>query len=280
MTLLTTSAGADAILPETHAQLITLPVESGSVAFRASTLLVVNTTDTYIPRIKTDPTAAWVAEGDEISLSDPTIDDVKVTPRKVAGITAITREMAADSSPAAQKVAGDGIARDIARKVDAAFFGNTTANGPSGLGSLSGTGTVAVTGAFANLDPFAEAISNAEQVGAQLTAFVANPADVLELAQLKEGTGSNRGLLGSDPTNASKRQIAGVELISSPDVAAGTVWGIPAARVFVVRREDVTLEVDRSVFFTSDRVAIKAVMRVGFAFPHPAAIQKITVTAA
>jgi len=32
-----------------------------------------------------------------------------------------------------------------------------------------------------------------------------------------------------------------------------------------------------SVFFTSDRVAVRAVCRVGFAFPHPGAVVKVTL---
>ncbi len=49
------------------------------------------------------------------------------------------------------------------------------------------------------------------------------------------------------------------------------MWGIPADRVMVVMRDDVRLEVSRDAYFSSDRVAVKATMRVGFAFPHPAA---------
>jgi hypothetical protein len=62
-------------------------------------------------------------------------------------------------------VVGIGLARDIARKVDA--------------------------GAFADLDAFAEAISLAETVGATETSFVTSPATALTLAKVKTGTGSN-----------------------------------------------------------------------------------------
>lgn len=62
------------------------------------------------------------------------------------------------------------------------------------------------------------------------------------------------------------------------DVDAGTIWGLPKARLFVVRRKPVDLQVDRSAYFTSDRTAIKATMRVGFAFPQVAAIQKVALS--
>jgi len=97
--------------------------------------------------------------------------------------------------------------------------------------------------------------------------FVANPADVLLLAKLKEATGSNRPLLGSDPSNPTKRILQGVRLYASPAVTEGTIWGIPQVRSLLVRRKNVDLQVDRSAYFTSDRTAIRATVRVGFAFP-------------
>ena len=69
-----------------------------------------------------DPTAAWVAEGAEIPRSDADLDEIVVTPRKVAGPTIISRELAEDSTPAATQVVGDGLPMDIATKVDSAFF--------------------------------------------------------------------------------------------------------------------------------------------------------------
>jgi HK97 family phage major capsid protein len=78
-------------------------------------------------------------------------------------------------------------------------------------------------------------------------------------------------LLGADPTVATRRTILGAPLFTSSTVAAGTVWGIPVDRAMVVMRDDVRLEVGRDDYFSSDRVAVKATMRGGFAFPDSAA---------
>lgn len=40
-------------------------------------------------------------------------------------------------------------------------------------------------------------------------------------------------------------------------------------------RKDVEITTDGSAFFTSDRLAVRAIMRLAFAFPHGAATQKI-----
>jgi hypothetical protein len=69
--------------------------------------------------------------------------------------------------------------------------------------------------------------------------------------------------------------IAGVSLNTSTTFTAGEAWAISKDRMFVVIRNDVDLQVDQSAFFTSDRSAMRATMRVGFAFPHPLAIVRL-----
>jgi hypothetical protein len=69
-----------ALLPSVFAQVATT-VRNGSHNYRT-------------PIVSADPTAAWVAEGAEISPSDPTLQEPVVTPPKVAGLTIITRELA------------------------------------------------------------------------------------------------------------------------------------------------------------------------------------------
>ncbi|MEV3855982.1 phage major capsid protein [Streptomyces sp. NPDC050095] len=129
------------------------------------------------------------------------------------------------------------------------------------------------------MDPFLEAIAQAETVGAMLTSFAAHPTDALALAQLKEQTGSNRPLLGSDPTAPTRRLIAGVPLYVSSAVTPGTVWGLPKDRVFVVLRRDVKVDLSTEAFFRSDQVAVRGTMRIGYGFPHPVAITRVRLTA-
>lgn len=276
MTVLTTTSDVKGISPDAITELITLPVEAASVAIQASTLIPTDATRTHIPLVTADPSAAWVAEGDEIGATDPTIDDIVAEPAKIAGLTIITNELAADTSPAAANIVGEGLSRDIARKIDLAYFGGKGASliQPAGLEDLAFTLTVQPT-AWDNFDPFEEAVSNAGELGLGVDTFVAHPDDVLALAILKESTSSKRGLLTPDPTSPTRKMIAGVRLLPSPGVRPGTVWGIPKERSIIIRRNDVDLQTDRSAYFTSDRTAIRATMRVTFAFPQALAIQRI-----
>lgn len=274
---LTTSGGASILTPEQVGTLVIRPLMEQSVAAQVSTVVQTTSHDFRVPVVAADPTAAWTAEGAEIAVSDPTITEVVVTPKKLAGLTVITNELAGDSSPAALQVVGDGLVRDLKRKLDAAYFGTTTSNGPDGLGSLT-TATVDAGDAWANLDWAEEAKSEAEQVHAMLTAFVASPATALALAELKEQTGSNKALLGADPTQPTNRVIAGLPLYTSPAIDDGIVWGIPQQHSIFVLRQDATVVTDTSVFFTSDRVAVRATLRASFGFPHPGAVVKVSLT--
>ena len=119
----------------------------------------------------------------------------------------------------------------------------------------------------------------AGNVGAELTSFVANPATALILANLKDQTGSGRPLLQADPTKPTRRMIFGVPVLTSPEAPVGTIWGMSAARVTTVVRRDAEVKADRSVFFTSDRVAVRATCRIGFGFPHTAALIRIRLAA-
>lgn len=104
-----------------------------------------------------------------------------------------------------------------------------------------------------------------------------SPAVALSLAKLKTGSGSNAHLLGQDPTSPTKRTIAGVPLYVSQYVEDGVVWGIPSERTVIGLRQDVSVATDSSAYFSSDRTAIRAVLRAGFAFPHSEAVVKVTV---
>jgi HK97 family phage major capsid protein len=274
---LTTTGGASILTPEEVGALVIRPLMQQSIAAQVSTVIPTNSHDFRVPIVSADPTAAWTAEGAEISASDPTITELLVSPKKLAGLTVISNELASDSSPAALGVVGDGLVRDLKRKLDAAFFGNTVTNGPNGLGSLTTT-VIDAGDTWTNLDAFEGAKSAAETLHTELSAFVTSPATALILANLKEESGSNKPLLGNDPTSPTSRVIGGVPLYVSPDVGANIVWGIPKAHSLLVYRQDASVVTDTSVFFTSDRVAVRATLRASFGFTYPLGFVKINIT--
>ncbi|MEU1956141.1 phage major capsid protein [Nocardia rhamnosiphila] len=274
MPIYTSAEGIGGLLPEQIYSLIVQPVQRDSVAFQTTTLLTTDTNSSKIPIVTADPSAAWTPEGAEITPDDQDFDELEVIPKKVAGLTIVSNELAADSNPAALGIVGAGLVRSIVAKVDAAFFAVTTPNGPHGIGGTLHQ-TVDIGPGITNTDPFAEALAKAENVGAQLTSFVAHPDTVLALATLKEETGSNKPLLGPDPTRPGSRSVLGVPLLVSPYVTDGDIWGIPRDFAFTVLRNNTQLAISDDAYFSSDRVGVRATMRVAFAFPHDLAVIRI-----
>ncbi len=276
MTFFNSTGGQSIIVPEAVGDLVVQPVQEASVATRVTEVVSTPSPHFRIPVLTESVTAAWTPEGEEITPSVPTVSEVIVTPRKIAALIPISNELANDSSPAAASLVGRNIADELARELDKAFFGVTTANSPTGLQSVANI-TAIPAATIVNSDPFVDAEFAAAAVGASINSWVCNAKTAAKLSKIKEATGSNRNLLQPDATGATRRAINGVPLFVVPDNAVedDVVWGIDKTRVFTVIRQDVSLVVDRSVYFTKDAVAVRATMRVGFAYPHPASIVRI-----
>lgn len=169
--------------------------------------------------------------------------------------------------------------RDLARKIDAAYFANTSTNGPARLLSITSS-AIDAGDAWADLDWAEEAKSVAEQHNTVIVAFVCSPATAVTIATLKEYStaGSNKALLQGDPTAPASRVVAGVPLLTSPAIADNIVWAVPRARVIVAMRRDTSVVTDSSAFFSSDRTAVRATIRLSWGFTDAAAVGKIAPT--
>ena len=155
-----------------------------------------------------------------------------ITLSKLAALGIISSELANDSTPEAAQGVGDGIVRDLTRKVDQRLFTATTTNGPGGLPGVSDVTSVSgPASAYSNADPFSDAIYTSAQHNGVITALVTNPATAQALAKVKQyrSAGSNVPLLGADPAMPGHQQILGIPLFTSPYVTTtnNVVWGIP-----------------------------------------------------
>ncbi|MBC3193838.1 phage major capsid protein [Pseudonocardia sp. C8] len=279
---MTTGNGSAIFSPEQVSALFVEPVIARAVATDPAVATVVRLKGPTwrAPRITADPSAGWVAEGGEIPVSDAALDEVVVVPSKVAGLTVVSSELLEDSDDVAAGVLGDGLTRDTARQLDTAFVGDGTApNTPTGL---AGVGYQEIVGgALVDLEAFARAAAAAENVGANITAWLCSSSMALRLAGLKDGDGSNRGLLQLDPAAPSRRIAEGRPIIVTPDVPADQVWGVDARRIFTILRTlDAEVTADASPYFSSDRVAVRSRLRGGFGFIHPESVVHITYSPA
>ncbi|MDO5492243.1 MAG: phage major capsid protein [Nesterenkonia sp.] len=278
---ITTRAEAGAILtPDEIRTLLLDPVEAASTAAAVSTLIPITGPALRIPKMTETPSARWVSEGTEIGLSEAKFDELRITPTKLAGLTAISNELAADSSPEAQQQVGQKLAADVAAKIDTAYLstveGDEAADAQQGLEHQDATELTTAEGWTDGLDIFSEAVFTAEGNGAHLTHWLANPADALALVKLREADGSNRQLLQPDPTEPGRRIIDGKPLITDRNVTPGTIWGVDNTQSLLVVRQDAEITTSESVYFSKDSTAVRVIMRVGLGFTNPAGIMKIT----
>jgi HK97 family phage major capsid protein len=267
---------AAAWTPEDYGKLIDLVIAEQSIAFQAGTKITTASETIRFPMLTADPAVGWYAENSQISLTDPTNTELVITPKKVAGLTQISNEAAQDTNPAVAEQVGRALGRSVAKKIDAAFFGNTVTNGPSGLLSLGSvnvvdTGTITLT----SLDPFHEAKAAALADGAVVSAWLLAPDVALTLSKAKQLTsGSNVGLLDSTGV-ADGVTLAGVPVLVSTDVAAGNAWGVDGSQIFVVQRTGTTITKSADAAFDYDAVQVRATARVSFGFANAAGVVRL-----
>ncbi|WP_029116863.1 phage major capsid protein [Mycobacterium sp. URHB0044] len=262
--------------PDDYGKLIDIVIAEKSIAFRAGTKIMTGAETIRFPMLTADPASGWYAENTQISLTDPTTNELVIVPKKVAALNQTSNEAAEDSNPAVADQIGRAIARSIAKKVDAAFFANTTTNGPSGLLSLTGinvvdTGTITLT----SLDPFHEAKAAALADGAEVSVWILAPDVALTLSKAKQLTsGSNVGLLDTTGV-ADGVTLAGVPVLVSTDVAAGNAWGLDSSQVLVVQRTGTKITKSVDAAFDYDAVQIRGTARVGFGFSNAAGVVRL-----
>jgi HK97 family phage major capsid protein len=244
-----------------------------------------------IPRWTADPSAGWTAEAGTISSTDANADTVTATPRKLAGLQRTSNEALADSNPSLYERIAAGLVRSIALKADLGFYeGSGTAPEIRGLKNVSGIGSVSMgtNGATpTTLDPFADAIGTVVEANATPSVIVMHPRTWRTLSKIKEVSGSavpvlqGEGNVGSAP----RRSIYGLPVLLSSQLSitetqgtannASSAYVYDASEVVVVRRSDVSVEIDRSRLFNSDESEIRAIARLDLIVPNPAAVVRI-----
>lgn len=288
------TTGGGAFTPTEYARSFFDHLSAQSVGL-ASGFNVIRTTahELKVPRLLTDSAASWTSEGATITPSDATADELTATPRKLAVLQQMSREVVDDSNPRVLEVAARQMVRSLALRLDLGFFeGSGTAPEIRGLKNTSGTGSVSMGtngAALANLDPFADAIGALAESNAAAGAIVMHPRTWKALLKLKEQTtGNNKPLLQESAgagTAGIVRSLYGVPVYLSSQLSItetqGTATNATSAYVYepeqvvAVLREDTRVETDYSRLFNSDQVEVRAILRADLVVPNPAAVVRI-----
>jgi HK97 family phage major capsid protein len=231
-----------------------------SVLLRAGARLVpVRGRVAHIPKVLTDGTADWVAEGTEIPSSAPTGDTLDLVPKKLANVVSLSNESIEDAPVNELDAVGNALTRSVATAIDAKAFtaDAATAIAPAGLLGLGLTPAVGPV----SIDNIITAVGTVEDVGAVASAVFINPLDLTDLRLVKEIAGSNRPVLQPDLQAGGAERIAGATLWPTPTLPRGSAVIGDASQIVVGVRRDIDVQFSAHAKFTADSVVARVTAR-------------------
>lgn len=253
-------------------------VKSKSIAAQISKKFPTSRPAVDFPLLTKPVTTGFIAELEDLPLSNAETDSVTAVAYKIAGATQASTEMLDDMDPAIADQLGNQIADDIISSLDAAVVKQaTTTNGPSGLLSLAAT-QVDPGASLTNLDPFVKAVFAAQNatVPANVTHFVVSPATAEALSLLKVASGSNQSLLQFQEDGSIL--VAGKPILISSLVDAATVaWAVDATHNRLVMRKGT--QITKTYVPQNDSWFISGVARYGWVNLAPASVVRMYHTA-
>ncbi len=240
-----------------------------------------------IPRLKADATAAWAAENNAISASDPQTDQVSLTPKHAGAIVEFSRNMLLQSSADVEQLLRADLAMVLAQALDqAAISGLGSSNQPRGILNTSGIGSVAMgtNGAAITTDAVADLIGQVADVNAEMGAlgFLTNTKVRRSASKLKDTTNRPLGLdtvFQSLPRTFSNNVPSNLTKGTSSGVCSALIYGNWSDLLIGLWSElDILVNPYESTAYSKGNVQIRAMMTVDISVRHPqsfAAIQDI-----
>lgn len=253
-----------------------------------------NKYELHVPAVSGSAATSWSVEGELIAQTDMNFQGSIVRPTKLAAVLLVSRELIDDADADIIPLVEMDVAKSIALELDRAFLeGSGVVAEPLGLLGTTGIGTKALgaaDGAAIKVDDVKQALDAVRVANGIPSSIFMHPKTWRDLTSITTGVASDlRYVLQSSmesPAEGFHPSLLGVPAYTTTQINAARTVGstLDATNLYIVdnrhaaivRREDMRIEISRDVFFQSDLVAIKAVVRVGFAFPQPAAHYALT----
>lgn len=225
LTVATDSAGGF-LVPETFVAELLKGIVNFSPVRQYARVMQIGGSDVTMPKRTGTMTAAWVSETGDRSGSQPTYDQVKLTPFEAACYVDISNQLLEDAAfDLAGEVAFDG-AEEFGRLEGAAFVSGDGNGKPKGILADTGIATI-VTGAAATLgtapaDKLIDAFYSLPAAYRANATWGMNSTTLGTVRKLKDSQGNflwQPGIQAGQPDTLLGRPVA--ELPDMPDVAAG-----------------------------------------------------------
>ena len=272
----TDSAGGFTVPAVVSAELIDA-LRAASVAVQAGARTVPLTSATNsIAAIASDPTPAWRSENAAVAESDPTFRAVTFTPRSLAVLVKVSRELIEDSlnlETELPRLLSAALATELDR---VALLGSGTAPEPEGIANVTGIGTSALSADLTTYAPFLTARTAILTANAgPATAVILHPRDEGTMAGLTDTTG--QPLMAPDVL----RQIPWLTTTAIPvDGGTGsdesTIFVGNFAHLMIGLRTSLRVELLRETFAGNLQYGFLAHMRADVAVAHAGAFYTVT----
>lgn len=224
-----------------------------------------------IPRQTGAPTAYWVAEKGAPSESNPTVDQVNLTPKTLGAYTEFSRRLILQSSIDVETMVRNELATVIALEIDrAALYGLGNTNQPQGLKLITGINTENFSAAAPT---YAELVSMESKINA-------DNADIGAMSYLTNSTiyggfkttekASNTAQFVLEPGGT----VNGYGVVRSNQVATGDVFFGVWNQMLMGMWGALDLQVNPYALDTSGGVRVTALQDVDVAVRHPEAFTR------
>ena len=224
-----------------------------------------------IPRQTGAPTAYWVAEKGVPTESNPTVDQVNLTPKTLGAYTEFSRKLVLQSSIDVEQMVRNELATVIALEIDrAALYGLGNTNQPQGLKLVTGINTED----FANNAPtYAELVSmetsiNADNADVGAMAYITNSTIYGGFKTTEKAATTAQFILEPGGT------VNGYNVVRSNQVASGDVFFGVWSQMLMGMWGALDLQVNPYALDTSGGVRVTALQDVDVAVRHPEAFTR------
>ena len=224
-----------------------------------------------IPRQTGAPTAYWVAEKGTLTESNPTVDQVNMTPKTLGAYTEFSRRLLLQSSIDVETMVRNELATVIALEIDrAALYGLGNTNQPQGLKLVTGINTEDFNAAAPT---YAELVSmeskiNADNADIGAMSYVTNSTIYGGFKTTEKAASTAQFVLEPGGT------VNGYGVVRSNQVATGDVFFGVWNQMLMGMWGALDLQVNPYALDTSGGVRVTALQDVDVAVRHPEAFTR------
>jgi HK97 family phage major capsid protein len=227
------------------------------------------------PMLTGDIDVAFYDELEEITESDPDLDEFQVPVKALKALVRMSTEAAEDSDPDLLQLVNDNINVAMVLKGDRELVAGNDPKGFAGFLNVTGTQSIAVDGPLSWDDVIKAAglLVEARVPGPYAVLVGPRPLTMLDL-QKELTTGSN-AYVGRPAGLPPIFETGWIPVTGTTTPKTTAVVYAPRQQMIVLRRA-VTVEVDRSQEFSSDAILVRGRYRLGLGVPHPQSIVRLT----